>query len=91
MPAMPAPRISTDFPAPAFAGQSPGRGDGTAGGGAGAAPEDALEEPQPAATVPSPIAAIVLSIAAPPAARPMPARKSRRAILRRQGFMFALL
>src|ERR687897_767405 len=83
MPAIPAPRMMTDFPTPAFAGQSPGRGDGTAGRGVGVpgASEEALDEPHPGTAATSPIAAIVLSIAALPAARPMPFRKSRRAIL----------
>jgi hypothetical protein len=41
----------TDFPAPMFAGQSPGRGDGAAGPGGGepGTPEEALDEPHPEA------------------------------------------
>jgi hypothetical protein len=75
--------MTTDFPAPAFAGQSPGRGDGAGGrgGGGDGAPEEALDEPHPGATTARPIAAIVRSSAAPPATRPIPFRNSRRAIL----------
>lgn len=88
MPAIPPPRITTDVPAPTFAGQSPGRGDGNepgGGGGAGGAggagaPGAADEEPQPARVEPIPMAAIVFSIAEPPTARPIDARKSRLAI-----------
>lgn len=75
--------MTTDLPAPAFAGQSPGRGDGGAdrGGGGDGAPEEALDEPHPGSVATRPIAAIVRSRAAPPATRPMPFRNSRRAIL----------
>src|SRR5690606_29117117 len=65
-----------------FAGQSPGRGEVRAAGGTGrpGAAEDALDEPQPAAAAVNPIAAMVFRSAAPPAARPPPARNSRRPV-----------
>ncbi|MDH3988723.1 MAG: hypothetical protein OEV34_06330, partial [Gammaproteobacteria bacterium] len=77
--------MTTDFPAPTLPGQSPGLGDGIppgcgGAGGAGGAPGAAEDDPQAARDVPIPIAAMVLSIAEPPTARPIDARKSRLAI-----------
>jgi len=79
---MPAPRITTDFPAPMLAGQSPGRGDVSRGAGGDAAPgaDAADEEPQAEIEVPIPIAAMARNMAEPPTALPMAARNSRRAI-----------
>ncbi len=82
---MPPPRITTEVPAPTLAGQSPGRGDamppgGGGGGGGGGTPGEAEDEPQAVRVEPMPMAAIVFSIAEPPTARPMDARKSRLAI-----------
>jgi len=72
-------------PAPTLAGQSPGRGDGSmpgggGAGGGGAPPGEAEEEPQADNVEPMPMAAIVLSMAEPPTALPIDARKSRLAI-----------
>lgn len=86
IPAIPPPRMTTDFPAPTLASQSPGRGDcipgdeGGAGGGGGlgAAPGAADDAPQLASEVPMPIAAIVLNIAELPTALPTAVRNSRR-------------
>lgn len=81
---MPAPSMTTDLPAPTFAGQSPGRGERVnAGGGVlpdggDDAPPDADDDPQAARLPPRPMAAMVRSIADVPAARPMDARNSRR-------------
>lgn len=85
MPAIPAPRIATDLPTPTFAGQSPGRGDGTTGSGFGGGfglpgpTGAAAEEPQLEIDVLTPIAAIVLNIAELPTARPIEVRNSRLA------------
>ena len=74
----------TDFPAPTFAGQSPGRGDvirgagGGGGEGAGAGAPD--EEPHADMDVAMPIAAMARNIAPPPTALPTEARNSRRAM-----------
>lgn len=79
---MPAPRITTELPAPLFAGQSPGRGDAVLGGGGaggsgatGAADDDPHDETD----VVMPIADIARSIAELPTVRPMAVKKSRRA------------
>lgn len=81
---MPAPRITTDFPAPILGGQSPGRGDieGCDGGGiVGRAGGDAADdEPHAETAVPIPIASIVRNMAEPPTALPTAVRNSRRAI-----------
>lgn len=95
MPAIPAPRITTEVPTPTFAGQSPGRGDskplpdggGGVAGGDGAS--DAEDEPQPA-TLPIPIAAMTRNIAEAPALRPIPDRKSRRLNSLRRAFIGSL-
>ena len=70
---MPPPRMTTDFPLPAFGGQSPGLGEfGRGAGGCGEVESDAAdEEPQPATVVLIPIASIARSMAEPPTALPM--------------------
>ncbi|MED5460981.1 MAG: hypothetical protein VYC03_00080, partial [Pseudomonadota bacterium] len=95
IPAIPPPRITTDVPAPTFAGQSPGRGEGSppgggggaGGGGAGDAEEDAEEEPHADSVVLIPKAAMICNMADPPTALPIDARKSRLAIR----ILFALI
>ncbi|MEE3236846.1 MAG: hypothetical protein VX236_05985 [Pseudomonadota bacterium] len=87
------------MPAPTFADQSPGRGEGSppgdggeaGGGGAGEASEDAEEdaeeEPHADSVVLIPKAAMICNMADPPTALPIDARKSRLAIR----ILFALI
>ena len=88
MPAMPAPRITTDLPLPTLAGQSSGRGELGRGGGGGEGAggwvgfDAADDEPQAATEVLIPRASIARSIAEPPAALPIEVRNSLRAIPR---------
>ena len=67
MPAIPAPRITADFPAPIPGGQSPGRGDNArgadGGGGTGAAGDAAEDEPQAVTAALIPIADMARNIA----------------------------